>query len=375
MIRWFLFFVAVAFAALGLLTVFRIPDWLDWRLAAVACSFGYLLAIVPVLAGVWLAYLPRVRGSPAFATGALAALGTLLLLQPCVRASLIAVKLPQRLASQFGPVDMALQPFTFSGLFKTWPAAAPKSTFVYTGRLKLDFYPAIGRTLAPCVIVIHGGGWDSGDRGQIPQLNNWLARAGYAVADISYRLAPEFTWPAQRLDVAAAVAYLKGHAAALAIDASRLVLLGRSAGGQIAEATAYAIHDPAIRGVVALYAPSDMRFAWTGGRPDDALNSPRLLQQLLGGTPETVGAVYENASGYFLANAGSPATLLVHGTLDTLASYKQSERMAARLEEKGVTHLLVTLPWASHALEYNLSSPSGQLTTYALAWFLAARCR
>ncbi len=155
----------------------------------------------------------------------------------------------------------------------------------------------------------------------------------------------------------------------------RLVILGRSAGGQIAEASAYALHNPAIRGVVVLYAPSDMRLAWTGGSSDDALNSPRLLQQLLGGTPATDGAVYEDASGYFLAESSSPATLLVHGKIDTLAWYKQSERMASRLEEKGVPHLLVTIPWGSHALEYNLSSPSGQLTTYALAWFLAARCR
>jgi hypothetical protein len=33
------------------------------------------------------------------------------------------------------------------------------------------------------------------------------------------------------------------------------------------------------------------------------------------------------------------------------------------------------MPWATHALEYNLSSPSGQLTTYSVAWFLAAVCR
>ncbi len=206
MLRWFLFFVAAAFAAIGLLTVFKIPDWLDWKLAVIACSFGYLLAVVPVLVGIWSAYLPRARGSPAFATGALAALGALLLLQPCVQASLISDKLPPRLRAQFGAVALATEPFTFSGLFKRCPAV-PKNTLAYSGALKLDFYPAIGRTRAPCVIVIHGGGWDDGDRGQIPQLNYWLARAGYAVADISYRLAPESKWPAQREDVAAAVAY------------------------------------------------------------------------------------------------------------------------------------------------------------------------
>jgi acetyl esterase/lipase len=225
------------------------------------------------------------------------------------------------------------------------------------------------------VIVIHGGGWDNGDRGQIPQFNDWLARGGYAVADISYRLAPGAVWPAQRDDVAAAVAFVREHAAPWGVDASRLVILGRSAGGQIAEACAYGLHDPAVRGVIALYSPADMHFAWAWGREDDPLDSPRLLRQFLGGTPDTARAAYDSASGILLAGAGSPPTLLVHGTIDTLVWNRQSERLSARLTEVKVPNLLVALPWATHALEYNLSSPSGQLTTYAVGWFLAAVCR
>jgi acetyl esterase/lipase len=75
------------------------------------------------------------------------------------------------------------------------------------------------------------------------------------------------------------------------------------------------------------------------------------------------------------AGSSSPPTLLVHGTIDTLVWHRQSERLAARLSDAGAPNLLVSLPWATHALEYNLSSPSGQLTTYALGWFLAAVCR
>jgi acetyl esterase/lipase len=66
---------------------------------------------------------------------------------------------------------------------------------------------------------------------------------------------------------------------------------------------------------------------------------------------------------------------MVHGKIDTLVWNKQSERLSARLAEARVPNLLVSLPWATHALEYNLSSPSGQLTRYAVTWFLARTCR
>jgi acetyl esterase/lipase len=375
MMRWVLLVISVACAGLGLLTVVRLPDPVDWRFSILVGQFGYLLAAVPLAIGLLSWRMAGGRGPLSIAVCTISAAAVVLLLQPCAQAWLIARALPASLESRFGPAQVTGQPFTFSGLFRGWPPAAPKTTVVYSGSLKLDFYPAIGRRPAPCVIVIHGGGWDDGDRGQISQFNDWLARAGYSVADISYRLAPGAIWPAQRDDVAAAVAYVKQHAGELGADPERLVIFGRSAGGQIAEAAGYWLHDPAVRGVIALYAPADMNFAWQWGRPDDALNSPELLRRFLGGTPQTVPAAYDSASAILLVNSKSPPTLLVHGTIDTLVWNRQSVRLAARLSDVGVSNMLLSVPWGTHALEFNLSSPSGQLTTYSVAWFLAAVCR
>ncbi len=367
---------AAAFsAALGLLTILPSPDWLSWKLSVVAGQFGYMVAAVPLLAA-WAAWRPALgRGPFAVATLALSGVAVVLLVQPCFQAWFIARSLPARMDREFGPGRESSRAFTFTGLLRPWPAAVPMRTLAYAGPLKLDFYPAFGRAQAPCVIVIHGGGWNDGDRGQLPQFNAWLAREGYAVADISYRLAPKSVWPAQREDVAAAIAFLKSASASLGIDPSRLVLLGRSAGGQIAEACAYSLRDPSVRGVVALYAPADMRFAWLWGRPDDVLNSLELLREFLGGTPETAGPAFDSASGYLLAARGSPPTLQVHGTIDTLVWSRQSERLSARLSELGVPNLLLTLPWATHALEFNLSGPSGQLASFAVRRFLDSVCR
>lgn len=367
--------IGVLFTALGLLTVFKAPDWVSWKLSVLVGQFCYAIAVVPLAAAIMGCLLPGRRGFLGGAGVAACAVAFLLLVQPCLQAWMIGRSLPKTLAEKLGPANVPGSPFTFSRLFSRWPVPAPKSTWTYSGSLKLDFYPGMGRSPAPCVIVIHGGGWDDGDRGQISQFNDGLARSGYCVADISYRLAPKATWPAQRDDVAAAIAFVKSHAAAWNVDGGKLVIMGRSAGGQIAEASAYELHDPAVRGVIALYAPADMNFAWKWGRPDDALNSPQLLRQFLGGTPETASEAYDSASGILLVDAKSPPTLLVHGTIDTLVWNRQSERLAARLTEAGVTNMFISLPWGTHALEYNPSGPSGQITDYAVAWFLYSICR
>jgi acetyl esterase/lipase len=372
MFRWTLFSLALASAGLGLLTVFKAPDWVNWKLVILAGEFGYWLAPLVLAVAIAAALAGRGRGPGAVPTAALALAGALLLVQPCFQAWLIGRHLPADLERSLGKIPLARAPFSVRALFAARPGAAPKETFTYAGALQLDFYRAGRSEPAPCVLVVHGGGWDDGDRGQIPAFNRWLAAQGYAVADLSYRLAPRDRWPAPREDLAAAVAFVASRARELGVDRGRLVILGRSAGGQIAEAAAYSLRDPAIRGVVGLYAPADLNFAYAWAREDDALKSPHLLRQYLGGPPGAAPAAYASASAIGLVDAATPPTLLVHGRLDTLVWCRQSERLAARLAAAGVRHYFLSLPWATHAVEYNLNGPSGQLTTYALAWFLAA---
>lgn len=78
-----------------------------------------------------------------------------------------------------------------------------------------------------------------------------------------------------------------------------------------------------------------------------------------------------SASGYLLVNKGCPPTLLIHGGLDTLIWHRQSARLDARLGEFGGPHYFLSLPWATHAFDFNLNGPGGQLTAYAIEYFLA----
>lgn len=381
MIRWLLLLLALSGCGLGLLTQMRSPDWSPWQLGVLAGEFGHWLAGLALAVGLaawgWRGDSNLIGG----VTLAFGLAGMFLLLTPAWQAARLAEELPALLRAQFPRGTASGEPFSPRALFLGRDSEpVPPRTLSFADGLALDFYAPAGPgqvgggnngLAAPCVIVIHGGGWDGGDRAQLPKLNHWLARQGYAVAAVSYRLAPQFPWPAQRDDLLGAIAFLKSRADELGIDAHRLVLLGRSAGGQIAQVVGYTAADPAIRGVVGLYAPSDLIFGYVNTHENDMLRSPALMRQFLGGTPESARANYESASAIFHVNRHTPPTLLLHGTNDAVVWYRHSVRLDARLAVHGVPRAFVHLPWATHAFDYNLQGPGGQLAKYALAWFLA----
>jgi acetyl esterase/lipase len=403
MIRWLLLLFALSTLTFGLGTAFKPPSWINgvfgWSLAWLAGTYGHVLAALPLVAGVASWLLRRRHAAITAVTLIVCALAVVLLLKPAVQAWRLGRTLPGELAKAFGPESIDRAPFSPAALFARRPHKISVQTMNYSGPLKLDFYRPVGAlSAAPCVIVLHGGGWSMGDRKEIRPLNDWLAGHGYAVAAIDYRLAP-FTpwpspiaalqrwfrpphgdaappgaiWPAQLDDVRAALAFLRMHAAELGIDPTRFVLLGRSAGGQLAAAAAYTAHDAAIRGVVALYAPTDLRSVWERPADNDLIVVNRqFTRQYLGGSPADAAAAYDSASPLQLAGLGAPPTLLIHGQLDTFVWPSESQRLAGKLASLDVPHALVSLPWATHACEPEANSPAGQITSYALQWFLAA---
>lgn len=361
--RWILILVSVVVALVAALNFTRAPDSKAlWMTALAVGEFGHWMVLLPL----------GVAGVAAFAlTGGWrwAVLGVCL-------AAAVGLLRPALSAWRMGAGH-----FSWRTLY--WHEAIPQvpvRTEVYARpggqELKLDLYlPPFARDSSrrnPGIVLVHGGGWDSGDNRQLTEWNHRWAGRGWVVAAINYRLAPAHPWPAQREDVVAAIGWLKANAVQLGLDEHRLVVMGRSAGGQIATATGYGAHDPDIRGVIALYAPHDMQFAFGVSREDDALNSVKLMRQYFGGAPDTPErkALYDSASGQLLARSDSPPTLLIHGYPDTLVWYRHSRRLKARLEEIGVPVTHLEFPWATHAFDFNPDGPAGQLTDAAITEFL-----
>lgn len=369
---------ALILLAAASLAVFPPPHYLLWKLSIAVKEGGHWLAPPCLFLSLWSLVRP---GWSAKAAGGMFLVAAFLLASPLARAYLASSRLQQAFVQAFpgaakDHASLRPAPLSVRDLLLGLPVTRGEPrTLVYARRggsdLRLDFLPASGAAgPAPCLLVVHGGGWDGGDRRQLDELNHHLARRGYAVASLDYRLAPAHRYPAPVEDVGAALAYLRSHAAGLRIDSSRLVLLGRSAGGQIALQAAYAGREAGLRGVIAFYAPADMVFGYSLPVNPRILDSRKLMENYLGGTYGAVPDAYRASSPVEAVASGSPPTLLLHGHPDVLVAYEHTRRLRARLASLGVRHFVVDLPWAAHGYDYMFSGPGSQLSLYFLERFL-----
>jgi acetyl esterase/lipase len=254
--------------------------------------------------------------------------------------------------------------------------------------LRLDVYQPqandTSKALLPAVIVIHGGSWSSGIKSDFAHYNRWLAQDGRVVFDVEYRLAKsEQRFPAQIMDIKCAIAWVKSHAAQYRVDPGRIALLGRSAGGQLALLAAYTANNPTLQSnscnaqdtgvsaVISFYGPTDLAWDYTHpGRPD-VIDTPRVLENYLGGPPASEPQAYASASPIEHVNAQSPPTLFLHGGHDQLVLSENVERIIPKLAAAGVPFTYIYLPWANHGFDFNFNGWNSQISQAEISKFLA----
>jgi acetyl esterase/lipase len=228
-------------------------------------------------------------------------------------------------------------------------------------RQKLDLYvPESRDELMPLIVWIHGGGWMGGSKTRCPPLP-WTKK-GYVVASIDYRLSQDARFPAQIEDCKAAVRWLRVHAIEYRIDPDRVVAWGGSAGGHLASllGTAGDVCEwdkglpsvsSRVQAVIDWYGRADLTRVSTD--PTWA-NSPSAM--LLGGCGKKVAELAKRASPILHVSKDDPPFLIMHGTMDTLVPFRQSQAFVGALEEAGVESHLVALEGAGHGGEEFLSS-------------------
>jgi acetyl esterase/lipase len=262
--------------------------------------------------------------------------------------------------------------------------------YTHTGSTleKLDLYLPAGTPPPggwPIILAFPGGGWRWASRQQYGQEVSVLTSYGFAVAGVDVAYASDNVggtpgWPANLQDAEDAVRWVDSHAAVLHLNSAKIVAMGDSAGANIAlllgtypdvsvadNSPPPATGAPAshVAAVVDFYGPTDLTSLYNESRP----NALPYLETDLGGTPTQVPGRYEASSPLTYVNKSDPPMLIVQGLEDHTVLPSQSLELDAALTKAGVSHELVTIPWAEHGFGLNLV---GYDLTGTVATFLDA---
>ncbi|HEV2573007.1 MAG TPA: alpha/beta hydrolase [Beijerinckiaceae bacterium] len=242
-------------------------------------------------------------------------------------------------------------------------------TFAEHDQVKLvgDLYMPQGVQKAPILIAVHGGGWQVGDRKIYQNLGPYLAKNGYAVFAIEYRLnKPQArSYPGAIYDTKAAIQYVRANAASLGIDPDRIGLIGDSAGGHLSALVALAGEEPLystdyrsdpnasvsakVKAVVGFYGVYDMQAQWQ----HDLVTRPRdnIAEKFLGAAPYANRKVFFDSSpiNYATVDKNGIRFLLIHGTDDDIVDpATQSTAFLLALKQAGFYVRTVVVPGAGH---------------------------
>jgi acetyl esterase/lipase len=230
-----------------------------------------------------------------------------------------------------------------------------------------DLYLPKGLEKAPVLVAVHGGGWQGSSRDNYKYWGPYLAKNGYAVFAVSYRLSKPNakTYPAAVYDVKAAVQFVRAKAGELGVDPERIGMIGDSAGAHLASLVAlaggeplfsseyrndpHAAVSPAVKAVVGIYGVYDMQAQWE----HDQLSRPydQITEKFIGGPPTADRRVYFDASptSYATRDKNRTRFLLVYGTADDIVDYTtQSQRFLLSLKQAGFFVRNVEIPGGPH---------------------------
>ena len=237
---------------------------------------------------------------------------------------------------------------------------------------KLDVYRPATPGPHPTLLHIHGGGWTGGSRESVVLRALPYLQMGFAVVNVSYRLARVAPAPAAVEDCLCALKWIAQNAKEYEFDLTRIAVAGYSAGGHLALTTgmvpASAGLDrqcpgaplPKVAAIVNWYGITDVNDVL------DGVNR-RVYAVTWLGSLEARDALARRLSPLTYVRAGLPPVITIHGDADPTVPYAQAVRLRDALTKAGVTHELVTVPQGGHG---NFVAPQRDRAWTAIRAFL-----
>ncbi|WP_165224293.1 alpha/beta hydrolase [Aquisphaera insulae] len=244
-------------------------------------------------------------------------------------------------------------------------------------RTQLDVYAGEGGKARPCVVWIHGGAWEFGNKSGVGQKPKAFGEKGYLFVSVDYRMHPAVTYKEQAGDIATAIRWVRDHAAEYGGDPKRIFLMGHSAGAHLAALVA-----------------TDERYLEKAGLGLKDLSGVILLdgagydipQQVASSRLPRIKAMYTGVFGkdvegqkdaspieHVSRGKGIPAFLILHVAARP-DSRLQSESLGERLRAAGVAARVEPAEGKTHmTINRELGTP-GDLPTISVFTFLRVSC-
>ncbi|SHN36689.1 Acetyl esterase/lipase [Duganella sacchari] len=248
------------------------------------------------------------------------------------------------------------------------PAPAQQVAYGAAPSQFAQLFLPVGAGPFPLVVLIHGGCWTQAFGGitQMRSMAGSLVEQGIAVWNVEYRRYDEEGggYPGMYQDVATALDLLRTLAPQHQLDLARVVLVGHSAGGHLAQWAAsrarlprssplYVADPLPVPVVISLGGLADLRH-------EEALiktSCERDMVQLAGVASAARPDIFSDTSPAEMLPAGI-RTVLIHGELDTVSPPRVGQDYARRAQAAGDAAQLLVLPGASHYDEVAATSPS-----------------
>lgn len=210
----------------------------------------------------------------------------------------------------------------------------------------------------PCLVWIHGGGWQNGDKSSgLGRIGSYVASGEYVGVSVGYRLSDKGGWPNQGHDCKAAIRWVRANAEKLGIDESKIGVWGSSAGGHLVSFLGTSGDAKEVEGdlgttgvssrvacVVDFCGPSDFpNFQITSGAQGP-------ITKLLGGLPKDKPDAAKEASPITYVSKDDPPFLVVHGSADRTVPFDQGLRLHEALKKAGVDSTLIKIEGGGHGI-------------------------
>lgn len=200
------------------------------------------------------------------------------------------------------------------------------------------------------IIMVHGGGWNGGHITDFDGIGLYpfFTAHGYAVVNMSYRLCPQYLYPAPMYDIDSMIAYLQTKANEWHLDLTHICLVGKSAGAHLVMQYAYAYNaEHRIKAVIEAFGPTDLT--------DSSVIKSNIYSDLTRFFDANItqnAALWQEASPIRHMSTAVP-TVILQGDADTTVHPIQGQLLDDSLSSRGISHLYYRWPNIGHGWDLN----------------------